>query len=63
MSFKEKLLEEWESTQELLSDMDPYKDKDAYRALAENAGGDSSLYSGNLNRIGDNILYSEFKHP
>ena len=29
MSFKEKLLEEWESTQELLSDMDPYKDKDA----------------------------------
>lgn len=27
MSFKEKLLEEWESTQELLSDMDPYKDK------------------------------------
>lgn len=26
MSFKEKLLEEWESTQELLSDMDPYKD-------------------------------------
>ena len=34
MSFKEKLLEEWESTQELLSDMDPYKDKDAYTGPA-----------------------------
>jgi hypothetical protein len=38
MSFKEKLLEEWESTQELLSDMDPYKDKDAYRACADRLG-------------------------
>ena len=38
MSFKEKLLEEWESTQVLLAEMDPYKDKDAYRACADRLG-------------------------
>ena len=38
MSFKEKLLEEWESTQGLLSEMDPHEDKDAYRACADRLG-------------------------
>lgn len=38
MSFKEKLLEEWESTQALLTEMDPHDDKDAYRACADRLG-------------------------
>lgn len=35
MSFKEKLLEEWESTQALMSNFDPEKDEKSYRACAE----------------------------
>ena len=38
MSFKEKLLEEWESTQELLAGLDPKSDKDAYKACADRIG-------------------------
>lgn len=35
MSFKEKLLEEWESTQELMNELHPEKDEKAYKACAE----------------------------
>lgn len=35
MSFKEQLLDEWEGTQVLLTNLDPAKDEQAYRACAD----------------------------